>query len=159
MIYDAVFSKDHLHRWRLSRTWAPEKGRVCWIGHNPSVAGKETNDPTTVREMKFSESLGYGGMVKVNIIPYISTDPSGIPHLAKALPAENARWILGAVAESAVVVAAWGVLKEPWTRWADVVVDELLKLETKLWCLGKTKDGFPRHPLYVHSKQPLVRWR
>jgi hypothetical protein len=27
-----------------------------------------------------------------------------------------------------------------------------------LWCLGTTKDGHPRHPLYVAAKQPLVPW-
>ena len=26
------------------------------------------------------------------------------------------------------------------------------------WCVGQTKDGHPRHPLYVRADQPLVRW-
>jgi hypothetical protein len=28
-----------------------------------------------------------------------------------------------------------------------------------LWCLGTTREGHPRHPLYVAGRQPLVRWR
>ena len=28
----------------------------------------------------------------------------------------------------------------------------------RLWCLGTTKDGHPRHPLYVRGDQPLVAW-
>jgi hypothetical protein len=28
-----------------------------------------------------------------------------------------------------------------------------------LWCVGQTKDGHPRHPLYVRADQPLVRWK
>lgn len=27
------------------------------------------------------------------------------------------------------------------------------------WCLGVTKDGSPRHPLYVPYSQPLVPWK
>ena len=28
-----------------------------------------------------------------------------------------------------------------------------------LWCLGVTKDGHPRHPLYVKTDAPLILWR
>ncbi|TQG73397.1 DUF1643 domain-containing protein, partial [Pseudomonas aeruginosa] len=28
----------------------------------------------------------------------------------------------------------------------------------RLWCLGTTKDGHPRHPLYVRGNQVLLPW-
>jgi hypothetical protein len=28
----------------------------------------------------------------------------------------------------------------------------------RLWCLGPTKDGSPRHPLYARGDQPLIEW-
>ena len=40
---------------------------------------------------------------------------------------------------------------------ADAVVRLFGKRE--LWCLGTTQAGHPRHPLYVHGDQKLVRYQ
>lgn len=162
MIRDAVFSPNHVHRWRLSRSWAPEKGTACWIGANPSVAGKDFDDPTSTRITRFTESFGNGRMILVNLSPYISTDPKGLPLLDSdtIFPPETTNYLIGAVHESEIVIAAWGVLAGAMRDWAGNVATILgAKGERPLWCLGTTKDGSPRHPLYVHSKTKLERWR
>jgi hypothetical protein len=165
MIRDAVFSQGHVHRWRLSRSWAPEKGTACWIGANPSVAGKDYDDPTCTRIISFTESFGYGRMILVNISPFISTDPRKLPHHDHDLmfPEAGEKYVVGAIAESQIVIAAWGVLDGCMRKWADALVGQLqcypAIANKPLWCLGKTKDGSPRHPLYVHSKTKLERWK
>lgn len=161
MIRDAVFSPNHVHRWRLSRSWAPDKGTACWIGANPSVAGKDFDDPTSTRIIRFTESFGYGRMILVNLSPFISTDPKGLPGLHSDIifHPETTNYLIGAVHESQIVIAALGVLAGVMRDWARDVAKILMKPERPLWCLGKTKDGSPRHPLYVHSKTPLQRWR
>lgn len=104
-------------------------------------------------------------MILVNISPYISTDPGKLPVHDHDLmfPEEGEKYIVGAIAESQIVIAAWGVLDGCMRKWADALVQELQLYgpeitKKPLWCLGKTKDGSPRHPLYVHSKTKLERW-
>lgn len=160
MIRDAVFSPDHRCRWRLSRTWDKRRGRVCWICHNPSVAGRDFDDPSSTRMIGFTAGFGFGSFVLANIIPVIATNPRDIPKCEESLPDENAQWIQGAIDESSIVIAAWGVLRPPWNRWADEVVGFMKEFNPRLeiFCLGRTKDGFPRHPLYVHSSTELERY-
>ena len=51
-----------------------------------------------------------------------------------------------------LVVAAWGNYGKAEGR--DLRVIEALPWVT-WYCLGRTKAGFPRHPLYVPASQPL----
>lgn len=161
MIRDAVFSENQVHRWRLSRSWAPDRGTVCWIAANPSVAGKDYDDPSCTRMIHFTDSFGYGRLILVNVSPYVTTDPKDLPvdRPELLIPKETADWIIGAVDESKIVIAAWGVLKGVMRAWADSVADVLKRHDTQLFCLGTTKDGSPRHPLYVPYSRKLVRWR
>ncbi len=69
-------------------------------------------------------------------------------------PATDAELLIAA-ARCAQIVAAWGVGGEFGERGAAVA---RLFVGKKLWCLGSTLAGHPRHPLYVAGKQPLVRW-
>jgi hypothetical protein len=55
------------------------------------------------------------------------------------------------------VVCAWGT-NAPENRVA-AVVTLLRQAGARLACLGTTKCGAPRHPLYVRGDQPLVQWR
>ena len=64
---------------------------------------------------------------------------------------ENDEWIRRVAAEADIVVAAWGTHGTPQRITA---VKGLLRHRT-LWCLGTTKDGQPRHPLYIPNGTPL----
>ena len=52
-------------------------------------------------------------------------------------------------------MVAWGANAKP-NRVADFV--EMLEPDDEVWCLGTTKSGQPRHPLYLPSDTDLVRW-
>ena len=54
-------------------------------------------------------------------------------------------------------VAAWGAHKLAAARALGVV--HAFAGRPLLWCLGVTKDGHPRHPLYVRADAPLILWR
>jgi hypothetical protein len=69
-------------------------------------------------------------------------------------PATDAE-LLRAADRCEQIVAAWGVGGEFLHRGAAVA---RLFAGKKLWCLGSTLAGHPRHPLYVAGKQPLVEW-
>ena len=62
---------------------------------------------------------------------------------------------LAAAGTADVVVASWGA-SVPAGR--DQRAIELLR-GTRLMCLGTTKSGQPRHPLYVRRDQPLKEWQ
>ena len=56
------------------------------------------------------------------------------------------------------MVAAWGANGGLLNRDREVY-DMLTDKGVKLWCLGTTKNGHPRHPLYVAKTTELVRYR
>ena len=107
--------------------------------------------------MGFSKSWGYGGLFVVNLFALRATDPAALRDEPSAVGPENDRHILDALRGAELVVAAWGA--EGWQAMrnrAKVVGELLMHAPCKLVMLGATKDGSPRHPLYVRGdSQPL----
>ncbi|ARB14713.1 hypothetical protein Ccr29_gp157 [Caulobacter phage Ccr29] len=63
-----------------------------------------------------------------------------------------------AMTAGADVIAAWGVHGEFKDQdYGAVQQAEITGVEVK--CLGKSKDGHPRHPLYLRGDQPVVPLR
>lgn len=54
-------------------------------------------------------------------------------------------------------IAAWGTHGARDGR-GQRVADELRQAGVTLHCLGTTKDGHPKHPLYVAGDTPIVPW-
>ncbi|MCV6310991.1 DUF1643 domain-containing protein [Pseudomonas aeruginosa] len=66
-------------------------------------------------------------------------------------------WHLRAIArEYTDIVCAWGANAKP--ERVEAVTSILTAAGGRLWCLGTTKDGHPRHPLYVRENQALLPW-
>lgn len=155
---DAAFSPCGRYRHVLYRTWGPGAERALWIGMNPSTADGSVDDPTCRREVIYTrDRLGLGGYTKCNVMDYRSTSPKGllasgvVPQSDKNLPA-----ILAHAQRAARVIAAWGALPKVLRPYAERVERELCAAGIELWCLGFTKDGSPRHPLYVRSDTELA---
>ncbi len=155
---ECTFSADRRHRYSLIHRINPLLGDrlIMWIGLNPSTADESQLDPTLTRIRSFSEREGFDGFWMANLFglrtPYpkemmAANDPVG--------PGNDASLKLGAK-RCGRIVAAWGNIGEYQDR-AEAVAK--LFPGKELWCLGTTKDGHPRHPLYVNGRQELVRWR
>jgi len=71
---EATISQNGTLRWTLSRSWGPGR-TVCYIGHNPSTAGKDIEDPTTLAWQHFARVNGFDQYVAVNLYPFRSADP------------------------------------------------------------------------------------
>ena len=54
IVKGAWFSTDKRYRWALWRTWNVNKGRVVFIGLNPSTATETEDDPTVRRCIGFA---------------------------------------------------------------------------------------------------------
>lgn len=155
---DCHFSSDRKHRYTLLHRINPLFGNrlIMWIGLNPSKADEQQLDPTLTRIRSFSEREGYDGFLMTNIFGFRATDPKEMLRAHDPVGPENDAALLAAAQRCGKVVAAWGA--HGIHRDRARAVAQLLGRH-KLWCLGTTKDGHPRHPLYVKGDQPLVRWR
>jgi len=155
---DAVISDCGTYRYRLSRmTMSPFRGvrRVCWIMLNPSTADGVNDDPTIRRVLGFSESWGCTHVDVVNLYALRATDPKDLCAHADPIGPENDDWIRKTAEGAHLTVAAWGAHK---TASGDRIQRVWNCAGHNLWCLGVTKRGAPRHPLYLPAQTRLERW-
>jgi hypothetical protein len=158
----AVISADGVFRYRLTRD-IPQvpifgnSGRpltFCML--NPSTADSEVDDPTIRRCRGFAKREGANQLIVVNVYALRSTDPQKLFLVPDPVGPDNFDHVHRAAVEAGRVVVAWGVN----ARSEDVenTMFELSKSGAKILCLGTTKAGHPRHPLYVKGDQPLIPW-
>lgn len=151
----ATISDCGQYRYDLSRRWG-EGQNVCWVMLNPSTADGTKDDPTIRRVMRFSQEWGFGGVVVVNLFALRATDPKELPKHPDPVGPENDEragfWI-----RHLPTVVAWGALpfamrREAWVK------EQAWFNASPLSCLGTTKFGAPRHPLYVPADTSPVPW-
>jgi hypothetical protein len=154
---EAVFDLSRAYRYRLTRTWNQEWPPVTWIMLNPSTADAFSDDPTIRRCTGFSRAFAAGGMIIVNLFAYRATEPSALRGVADPVGPLNDRHVREACQAGAVTIAAWGAHGALAGR-AEAVTAMLRAAGVQLSCLGTTRDGHPRHPLYVPGSVPLTPW-
>lgn len=140
----AEFSPCRKYRYVLTRTWNARLPTVVFVGLNPSVADLTQDDNTIRRCINFAKSWGYGRYVMLNAFGFRSTDPEGMAAVDDPNGPDNDRWIRQEVERATLVVVAWGSHKSVRHRAAEV-----LAMIPAPHCLGTTKNGSPKHPLYV----------
>mgnify|MGYP002133234169 CR=1 FL=1 len=146
-VSDATFSPCKVYRYSLTRGF--DDGPACnFLMLNPSTATATEDDPTIRRCIGFAKGWGYGVLYVTNLFALRATDPRELYKHAEPVGPDNDRCILTAATGSQLVVAAWGVHGAHRDRGADVA-RLIRKAGVKLHCLGTTKDGHPRHPLYL----------
>jgi len=87
----------------------------------------------------------------VNLFAYRATDPRDMKYQLNPIGPDNNGWILDAERKSFGMVAAWGAHGAHMSRDREV-----LNLGLPLACLGVTKDGHPKHPLYLKATTKLI---
>lgn len=150
----ATFSACNQYRYRLWRYWSAEPA-VLFLMLNPSTADETVNDPTVERCQRRAKAMGAGGLQVANIFALRSTDPAALYTAADPVGQDNDAAILAAANECAQVICAWGVHGEYQGR-GDAVLAMLGGAGVTPHCLGTTKAGHPRHPLYVgYAVRPM----
>jgi hypothetical protein len=149
------------HRLLLSREWLGSGGTVNWIMLNPSTADDVFDDPTIRKCRGFSQRWGFSRLVVTNLFTFRASAPGDMKTCAQNDWARAIGYADKALIEQAeqadLIVAAWGLHGNFMGR-ADDVLARVLPT-TKLYCIGKTKYGFPLHPVmaaYI-SKPELFR--
>lgn len=157
VVSTAHFSSDRLYRYSLYRDWDRWQNMRSFvvIGLNPSTADEFVDDPTIRRCIGFAKREGCGRLVMLNLFAIRATDPKVMLAHAAPIGDENDAVIRHCTSFTTgrppLVVAAWGAHGHHLGRDREV-----RRLVADLRCFGTTKDGQPRHPLYLKADTPLV---
>lgn len=154
MLKAANISPSGYYRYYLMRKWE-EGRRLAFVMLNPSIADAHVDDPTIRRCIGFAKREGLAGIDVVNLFAGRATKPEDLFKMWDPTgPLNGQYWHERLVLFKPKIVCAWGA--EPkaadqakrFRKWA-------VENKLDLWCLGKTKDGHPRHPLYLKNDAPL----
>src|SRR6266446_2757967 len=146
------------YRWWLRRQWDDGNHQtVAFVMLNPSLANDAVDDPTLQRCMGFARDWGYSTLLVTNLYAFITSDPEVLFQQTDPVGYPRNDLELHMALEAALVVCAWGARAEERrvthvrTMWDTYVPDK------ELWCLGTTKGGAPKHPLYLPRRAQLTR--
>jgi hypothetical protein len=136
--------------WRYSLTRGLEGGDgtvVAFVGLNPSTADEAHDDPTVRRCIGFAREWGFARVEVVNVYAFRARDPRELWRADDPVGPDNDRILAQVLDRAELVIAAWG-MHAPAER-----LDELAPVLDRrpLHALGVTKNGAPRHPLYLRA--------
>lgn len=144
----AHFSEDRKYRYTLARIWDENKPFVLFCMLNPSTADENANDPTVERCQRRAKSMGFGGLIVVNIFAYRSTDPEELYKAKAPIGMDNTRIVLDLAQHAGMVICGWG----KHGNFRDHGKYMLMRLRQRgvtPYALKINKDGTPAHPLYI----------
>lgn len=155
----ARWSEDRAYRYALTWLQMPPVGgrKPVVIGLNPSGASEEAGDRTLVRILGFFPA----GFTMLNLFALRATEPKALLQSADPVGPENDQTIAEAIRTASMIVAAWG--SPPSGKLGALVEDRARVVRGALrgrevYCLGTTRDGWPRHPLHLPGDTELRPW-
>lgn len=155
----AVISACGLYRYVLTRIVGPGSRSTVFIMLNPSIADATADDPTIRRCIGFAQRWGCGRLVVLNLFAFRATDPADLKRAEEPVGPENRAWFDRTLVDKLCVgpvVCGWGVHGVHLGQ-DRVVLGWLETYGVKPLALGVTKDGHPKHPLYLpRSAEPMA---
>jgi hypothetical protein len=124
---------------------------------NPSTADEVQNDPTVERCERRARHLGFGSFRVTNIFAWRATDPRDMKAALDPIGSENDRILTKGATWADQIIAAWGVHGAHLGRGPQVAA-MLRNGKTPVFHLGLSKQGHPKHPLYLPYAQQPERW-
>lgn len=153
----AIYSDCEKYRYSLTRVWDADGGKVHFVMLNPSTATEVQNDPTVERCERRARTLGMGAFRVTNIFAWRDTDPRKMRAASDPVGPGNNAAILAGCDWADQTVCAWGTHGEHLGRGSETL--EMVQASgAKLYHLGITKHGHPKHPLYIAYAQVPQAW-
>lgn len=153
----AVFSPCRTWRYQLFRQWSWWLPLATFICLNCSTADETQDDPTVRRCIRYAYDWGYGGLIMTNLFAFRATDPRVMKATPDPVGPKNDWYLKSGAIQSEIVVAAWGN-HGGYRGRSQEVVEFLRQMEVNLMCLGITKTGEPKHPLYLPKNQEVMKY-
>ena len=142
----ATISDDEKYRYCLHRIWNRKLSYVMFIMLNPSTADANKDDATIRKCMAYAKTWGYGGILVGNLYALRSRDPKALEYSSDPVGPDCDRWLKVMAKVCDLRIAAWGN-KILSTKRAD----QIKNLIPPLSCLELSKNGNPKHPLYLRK--------
>lgn len=149
----ALYSPCGAYRYGLQRIWA-DGPELLFVMLNPSTATEEKNDATIERCQRRAKLLGFGALRIANLFAYRATHPEDLGKAADPQGPENAELLARWSGAAGMTIAGWGT--HGALLGQGPAVAGLLQGDVRH--LGLTKDGHPRHPLYVSYSTSPCPW-
>lgn len=155
MLKDATLSDCNQYRYNLFRKWNIDGNNlISFIGLNPSTADANNDDPTLIRCINFSKSLGYDGLILVNLFAYRSPSPKVMKAVEDAVGVKNDIYIIDAIRKTNKTILCWG--NNGNHNFRDTELMKMIKTyRNNFYCFGKTAKNCPKHPLYLPKNTTL----
>ena len=161
----AKFSADRKYRYLLTRQLGFGDGAVMFVMLNPSTADESHDDPTIRRCINFGKAWGYGWLYVCNLSSFRAMDPKEMLAAGPepgAVWEENLRTIMSVAHRCDRVIAAYGAYADALPVVSDdktgaglnregLVIEALKAKGHDVQCLGMTRHGHPKHPLYLKA--------
>lgn len=129
---------------------------VVFVMLNPSTADASVDDPTIRRCIGYAMDWGRTVLTVANLYALRSTDPKAIWSHPDPVGPENDMVLLDLAQANRDIVCAWGSNAKPERVERFSELAEMAG--TRLMCLGTTKGGDPRHPLYLRKDASPRPW-
>lgn len=157
-------STDNKYRYCLWREWDETKPCLVWVMLNPSTADDSEDDPTIRKCIGFAERWGYGKIVVVNLFTYRATHPRDLKNAGDLTEELNFKLIrnyntIAMAVSYKDTIFAWGAHGDKYRERIKKIEEITSNLANSIYCLGKTKSGQPRHPLYINYKTEREKWK
>lgn len=157
----AVFSDCRRYRYWLDRGLGDDGPTSVFVMLNPSTADCHRNDPTVRRCIGFARRWNCSRLIVTNAFALRSTDPRALRAVSDPVGEGNLDAIKDAVAVArdtyGPIVVAWGQ-HGGLNDHDETVLGWIESAGGKPLCLGTTRAGFPRHPLYVPAATAPVAY-
>jgi hypothetical protein len=133
-----------------------EPKSVLFIMLNPSTADGSEDDPTIRRCVAYAKAWRFDRVEVVHLFAYRTSSPKvllALNHDDDPIGIDNKIWVERAASRAGLIVCAWG------DHGNYLGQDETVLgwLGSREWhSLGFTKDGRPKHPLYLPAAAQLV---
>lgn len=153
----AVYSDCEKYRYLLTRTWDAGGRKALFVMLNPSTATEMQNDPTVERCERRARTLGFGAFRVTNIFAWRDTDPRAMRAADDPVGPANDDAISDSCTWADQIIAAWGTHGTHLDQGPHIA--RLLRGTGRpIYHLGLTKDGHPKHPLYIAYAQQPALW-